>query len=392
MRIAILSHKPCWPTNGGYATDGGFPIQIEAISHLFDETLLVVFESGSTAHGGLRPLQGHNLRVEPLPEPPGHGIRRKLALVIWVLPRLGRLWSSIRAADAVHAAVPGDLGTLSLMLALLQRKPLFVRHCGTWGNRTTMADRFLAWLLPRIAGEHRVVMATGGGPLPPSPKNPAVSWIFSTTLSKQELSVLTHATPWKRGLPLRLVTVGRLTEGKNKIAAIEALPEIRNTQTDVRLEVVGDGPSRTGLERRVEELELEEFVVFRGNISHSEVLETLSRSHLFVFPTRVSEGFPKAVLEAMACGLPVIAPSVSVLPHLLGSGAGFVIDDVEAATIARAVVDLTTDTHRLEVMARKARKTAEHYTLENWSQTIRERLELAWGRPLRAGASASTAA
>ena len=157
-------------------------------------------------------------------------------------------------------------------------------------------------------------------------------------------------------------------------------PKSGKTQTDVKLEIVGEGPSRTALEHRVEELGLEDCVVFRGNLSHSQVLKTLLRSHVFVFPTRVAEGFPKAVLEAMACGLPVIAPPVSVLPHLLGSGAGVVIDKVEAATIARAVVKLTADTHRLEVMGQKARKTAEHYTLENWSKTIRERLELAWGR------------
>ena len=93
MRLTFISHKPCWPIEGGYATDGGFPLQAEAISLLFDETLLILFESVTIAPGGLRPLEGHNLHINLLPEPPGHGCWRKLAFLIWVVPRICRLWA-----------------------------------------------------------------------------------------------------------------------------------------------------------------------------------------------------------------------------------------------------------------------------------------------------------
>ena len=144
-------------------------------------------------------------------------------MLTWLPRYLPRLWDAVRRADAVHALVPGDLGTIGILIALAQGKRLFVRHCGTWGNRTTMADRFLHRLLERIAGGQRVVMATGGGSAPPSTGNPAIRWIGSTTLTEAELAGIPEPASWRPGEILRLVTVGRLTPGKNTAATIQAL-------------------------------------------------------------------------------------------------------------------------------------------------------------------------
>jgi glycosyltransferase involved in cell wall biosynthesis len=358
---------------------GGFPFQMRAIAGLFDHTTLVVMQRQSPPPANLIPLTGHNLRVRALPEPKAQGWKRKLA----VLGFIPALWREISGADAVHAPVPGDIGTLGLLIALARRRPLFVRHCGTWGDQSTLANRFLAWLLPRIAGGGNVVMATGGAGTPPCPQNPAVEWIFSTTLSEKELADLPAAAPWHRGERLRLITVGRLAEAKNIQAAIRALPLIRQQCPDVHLDIVGDGSYRAALEHLIAEMGLSDLVTLHGNVDHNEVLRLLGAAHLFVFPTRVAEGFPKALLEAMACGLPAVAPPVSVIPHLLRDGGGALLSDTEPASIAAAVVDLTSDEARFAQMAARARASSRGYTLERWQAIIGARLEQAWG-PLRA--------
>lgn len=277
------------------------------------------------------------------------------------------------------------------MIALAVGKPLFIRHCGTWGDRSTLANRFLAWLLPRIAGGRVVVMATGGGPEPPEPSNPAIEWIFATSLTDAEYRGLVPADPWVPPLPLRLVTVGRVTRGKNALACVEALPGIRRELPDATLTVVGDGAARSELERRVSELGLADVVELTGNLGHDAVMEVLQRSHLFLFPTRVAEGFPKAVLEAMACGLPVVASRVSVLPHLLGEGHGVLLDGTGAADVERAVLELAGAPGRMALIGGRARLRAADYTLERWRDLIGERLERAWGRPLRTPPAAEAA-
>ncbi len=385
MRLVVTSYKPCWqsPQSAtGFATDGGFPFQMAALSELFDGTTLVIAKRGGPPPSGVRDLAGHRLEVCGLAEPAGSDGRRKLALLFWLPRFLPAMLRQIVRANAVHAAVPGDLGALGLIAALILRKPLFIRHCGTWGSRGSLAERGLSWLLPRIAGGRVVVMATGGGSEAPSR---GVSWIFSTTLSASEIERLEVAEPWRAGQPLRLVTVGRLTAGKNVRAVIDALPRVRDRCPGSQLEVVGDGPLRVELVEAAVAAGVAEAVRFHGNLAHSEVLRVLSRAHLLVFPTRVAEGFPKAVLEALACGVPVLASPVSVLPRLLGEGGGELLTDTSSAAVATAILELVAaGPERFRVMSTTARKTARGYTLETWQQTIRGRLEAAWRRPLRA--------
>ncbi len=385
MELVVISHKECWAdpaSPSGYATVGGFPFQMQAVSACFDATTLLVPVRKTPLPEGARPLLGRNLRVHPLPEPAGLGWRRKGSMLGWLPRHLAALWRAVRAADAVHAPVPGDVGGIGLLVALAQRKPLFVRHCGTWGQPVTGADRALLWLLERIAGGRNVVMATGGADAPPSAHNPDVTWIFSTTLSEQEIERIEPAVPWQPGQPLRLATVGRLTADKNTVACVEALPLLAGRHPRVHLDVVGDGPCRADLEARAAALGRTDAVTFHDNVAHAEVLRILAGAHLFVFPTRTREGFPKAVLEAMACGLPVVATGVSVLPRLIGTANGRILGRTDAAALAEAVLALTSDARRLAAMAAGARAASRAYTLERWQAAIAQRLRERWG-PLR---------
>ena len=385
MRLCMLSHKETWPdanSPSGYTTVGGFPFQMSAIARLFDSTHLLTCERPEPPPGGLIPLDAPNLTVQVLPEPLGSDLRRKVALLGWLPRHLPTIWHAVAAADVVHTPVPGDVGLIGLLAALLQRKPLFVRHCGTWGEPVTIADRFLLWLLERIAGGRNVVLATGGAESPPSIKNQNIQWIFSTSLTQHELEQISSAPVWDGHSPLRLVTVGRLTVEKNMAAIIEALPGIRDVISGTTLDILGEGEARSALEARATELDLRSAVTFHGNVSHEKVLEILSRSHLFVFPTRTKEGFPKAVLEALACGLPVIATRVSVIPHLLQNGAGLLLEDTTASAVTTAVLQLAANPHRLTQMGQVAQATARGYTLEAWGQDIKGHLQAAWG-PLK---------
>ncbi len=389
MNLIVLSHKEIWldsTSPSGYVTIGGFPYQMDALSRLFSQTTIIAALRSTPLPQGAKPLTGHNLAVRPLPEPTGADLRRKLALLTWLPRHLPSIWRAVRRADAVHTLVPGDIGTIGLLVALAQRKPLFVRHCGTWGEPVTFADRFLLGLLERIAGGRNVVLATGGGDLPPSRKNPHIQWIFSTALTEAELESLPVARPWQPGEPLRLVIAARLSVNKNIQAVLRALPLLSSRlQEDasspavplVSLDVLGDGEARPRLERLAGDLGLEEWVTFHGNLSHAEVMRVLAQSHIFVFPTRVKEGFPKAVLEALAVGLPVVVTRVSVIPYLV-EGCGALLADTGPRAVAEAIRQVITEPSRMGEMALIARQRARQYTLERWREAIRAHLMDAW--------------
>lgn len=385
MKLLVISHKETWEDSAspsGFSTKGGFPFQMRALSELFDETRILSLRRASNPPSGLVPLNGNHLQVITLPEPKGHDLERKLRLMLHFPRWLITTWREVAKADAVHAPLPGDLGTIGMMIALLQKKPLFIRHCGRWGIPSSAFDRWLQRFLEHIANSRNVVMATGGADHPPSSRNPAISWIFSTALTGAELEKTHKAQLWQTGEVLRLVTVGSLLPGKNLSALIAALPEVRKRNPELSLEVIGTGWLLKDLQQQTRQLGLEEAVIFSGNLSHDEVMERLSQSHVFVFPT-LYEGFPKALLEAMACGLPIIASPVSVIPRLLEGGAGVLLTGQDAISIADAVSDLLSDPEKMAAMGCLARERAQSYTLERWRDEIGVRLSEAWGKPLK---------
>ncbi|MDA8016086.1 MAG: glycosyltransferase [Thermoanaerobaculia bacterium] len=382
-RLVVYSSKRCWqdPSSpSGWVCDGGFPLQMEALSQLFDETVLVLPEARSPRPTGAYPLDGRDLTVRAFREPPGRGFGRKLLWLVSGWPRVLWLWRQSGPDDALHIPVPGDVGLVALLLALVRRQRVFVRYCATWGHPHTQAERFVQWLLVRAAGGRRVVLATGGGDQPPSRGNDDIHWIFSTTLSRTDLATAECDEASAADGPKRLISVGRLTRGKNVATSIRALADVRQTHPDVVLDVVGHGPEGQRLQQLAADLGLEEGVIFHGNLDHEGVLSRLRQAHVLVFPTRVAEGFPKAVVEAMACGVPVVAPQVSVLPHLLRDGGGRLIDDVSPAALAAAVRELLD--HPRDHTA-VARRIAEGLTLEAWRDEIAGHLESAWDGVLR---------
>jgi glycosyltransferase involved in cell wall biosynthesis len=168
-------------------------------------------------------------------------------------------------------------------------------------------------------------------------------------------------------------------------AILRALPAIQEKIPGVHLDILGDGEYRPILEELTSVSSPPSSVAFHGNVNHETVLKKLSQSHIFVFPTRIKEEFPKAVLEALACGLPVIAARVSVIPRLLQNGCGLILSETTPECVSEAVLQLATDPVRLKRMGGLAREAAQGYTLEAWGEEIRSHLEQAWG-PLRTSA------
>jgi glycosyltransferase involved in cell wall biosynthesis len=114
------------------------------------------------------------------------------------------------------------------------------------------------------------------------------------------------------------------------------------------------------------------------------VIRLLQQADIFCYPT-ASEGFPKAVLEALACGLPVVTTRVSVLPKLIGTGCGLLLEHTNPEALAQAVLACLSDAVRYRTMSARAVETASQYSLERWRDTIGDLLRAACG-PLRSDA------
>lgn len=357
---------------------------MRALSELFDSTTLLVPVDGPAKRPGDTPLTGHDLSVVRLTVPHGEGLGRKAGMVWWLLLNSPRLLIEAARADVIHTPIPGDVGTFGMVLAVLLGKPLFVRHCGNWEFQRTLAERFWRWFMERFAGGRNVMFATGGSLRPPSPRNPEIGWIFSSSLTKDELATCRKERRSINSAGARLITVCRQERFKGTDVLIKSLSILLQDFPGLTLDVVGDGGALAELKRLATGLGLNDSVRFHGQLSHDRVIELLKNADLFCYPTR-SDGFPKAVLEALACGLPVVTTPVSVLPQLIGNGSGLVIEKASPEDLARAVSECLSDSQRYSEMSTHAVKTAENYSLERWRDLIGESLRKA-GLPLRSDA------
>jgi colanic acid/amylovoran biosynthesis glycosyltransferase len=119
--------------------------------------------------------------------------------------------------------------------------------------------------------------------------------------------------------PIAILCVGRLVPLKGQLLLIEAVAELIADGHDLRVELVGDGPMRSQLERAAKELGIERCVELTGALAHPEVLERVRRADVFCLPS-FAEGVPVVLMEAMALGVPVLTTRVMGIPELVEDG------------------------------------------------------------------------
>jgi glycosyltransferase involved in cell wall biosynthesis len=161
---------------------------------------------------------------------------------------------------------------------------------------------------------------------------------------------------------LRAVFVGRLIANKGPEIALDAVADARRSGRDVRLTVLGDGPLRARLQTRAGERGLGDAVVFAGHVT--DVARHLREADVLLRPS-FTEGLPLAVLEAMACGVPVVCSTVSgnieVVAHDVN---GWHTPPGRAAAVTEALVALFDDRARLRRFAVSAVAAAADHTWE----------------------------
>jgi colanic acid/amylovoran biosynthesis glycosyltransferase len=116
-----------------------------------------------------------------------------------------------------------------------------------------------------------------------------------------------------------ILAVGRLHPVKDHAFLIRACRLLKDRGMDVACLIAGDGPERANLESLVRSLSLTEEVRFLGHVPHEQLPLCYAGSDVVVLTSR-SEGIPLVLMEAMACGRPVLAPSITGIPELVIHG------------------------------------------------------------------------
>lgn len=249
------------------------------------------------------------------------------------------------------------------VVATLKRKPLVVTWHEVWGKsywrRYLGRVGFAAWVIESLAmrlPDHIIaaspqtaerLRAVGAyrGPITEAPNG-------------IDMDVIRHVYP--DGTATDLVVVGRLMAHKRIDMLLDVVSLLHAEGIPVTCRVIGDGPERLNLHQHARALGIDHAIDFRHDIGEQkDVYALMKAAKVFVFPS-AREGFGIAVLEALACGLPVVTTSApdNLAQHLAVRSSCSIVCDPSAPAIAAAVKRVLAE--------RASRPSADEDSAEPW--------------------------
>ncbi len=167
-------------------------------------------------------------------------------------------------------------------------------------------------------------------------------------------------------------TIGQLYPDKGQKTFIEAASIVLKRYSKTRFLIVGDAKKeryKTQLENLVSELHLQDQIIFTGK--RKDIPQILASIDIFTLPS-LNEAFPRVIIEAMACGKPVIATSVGGNSEAVIDGAsGFIIPVNSPDVLAQKIIELIEDKDKRQEMGRMGRKrVVNNFSLEYYVESI----------------------
>jgi glycosyltransferase involved in cell wall biosynthesis len=201
-----------------------------------------------------------------------------------------------------------------------------------------------------------------------------------SSLSPEQRDALRREWRAEPGDPV-IMAVGRLMPVKNYSGLLEAFARIAERAPRAKLVILGSGDLEVELKQRVNALGISDRAFLLG--FRSDIARHFQAADIFTMPS-LTEGFPLALAEAMAAGLPAVASSVGAIPDLLEPAnappAGLLVPPGDVSALAEALVKLIQDGEGRARMGVAAAARAKQYSLETMIRRYEEVYERAIAR------------
>ena len=172
----------------------------------------------------------------------------------------------------------------------------------------------------------------------------------------------------RAGQPVRLLFCASLREKKGLVYALEALARVRADHADLSLRVAGDGPERAAILAQLDRLGLRDAVEMLGAIPHEQFVKELEAADLFVQPSVTAQdgdtegGAPTTLLEAQACGLPILSTFHADIPNVVSHGeSGLLAPERDTDALAAHLELLLEEPERWPAMGRAGRARVQQF-------------------------------
>jgi len=292
---------------------------------------------------------------------------------------LGSYLCSAKKIDTIVCQTPLTEGVVGVALKKLFRKELIVEVHGDWRSmpflsRKRMFEGGLKKIVPHIGrftlgNADKIRTLTNHFARMIKEVVPAQRYFIFPTYTDIDYFLEEIDTSFKK----YILTVAVLSPIKNIESLIDAFARVKKEFSDYKLVIVGDGPSVQDLRFRIQDLRLENSVVFTGKLSIQRVREVMKDCYVFVLPS-LSEGFGRVFIEAMALGKPVIASNVGGIPEIIKDGEnGFLVEPKDTEGLVQKIKELLINEDVARNMGAAGRKfTKDNFSNENYIKNFKK--------------------
>jgi glycosyltransferase involved in cell wall biosynthesis len=275
--------------------------------------------------------------------------------VLKVARRLSREGTPI---DLIHAHVH-RMGWSGVLAGGVLRRPVVIsEHSSEWPRRLMDPARLRR---ARIAFRHAALVCPVSKNLQRAIESYGVRARFRIVPNAVDTNIFHPSGTRNNSHGTRLINVALHVEVKGLDLLVRAFASVAAKRPDLSLELVGEGPLTPVLRELAGELGVRARVSFAGPLAAEDVADRLRRSDVFVLSS-LNETGPRAVLEALCCGLPVVATDVGGVAEAVGND-GALVSTGDSEALARAVEDVADDLEGFD-RAHIARRAVARWSFE----------------------------
>ncbi len=261
----------------------------------------------------------------------------------------------IRSSDLIHAhGHPYLSSLLAAKLAKKYSKPLvitqhntFIQYQGLWNTFEKLNDMTIGKEILKLAD--RIIVVSDA----------TKKYVVSLGATPEKITILHNGVDIHRFKPIKglkeemrkkldinantnvALTVRRLVFKNGIDTLIESAKKAVKENTNLVFLIAGKGPDLPEVRESIRQLKLEKSIKLVGFISDEELTQYYNVADFFILPSKSGEGLPLVALEAMACGLPVIATDVGGIKEILDINFGKIVPANNPTSLKEAILDFS---------------------------------------------------
>jgi glycosyltransferase involved in cell wall biosynthesis len=366
MKFLIITHVKHKLNGGNISAYAPYVREMNIWLKHVDEVNIVAPKTSKSKETIDLDYKHDNIQFTKIPSIEFTNLKNTIVSLIKTPVILITIFRACKKTDHIHLRCPGNIGLLGCFVQLFfPNKTKTAKYAGNWDHK---AKQPLSYRLQKrilsntFLTKKMTVLVYGNWE---SQTNNIKPFFTATFLDEEKENPKIR----EYSETLKFVFVGSLVKGKRPLLAIQIVEALNKKGKNVQFDMYGEGVLKEELKQYIIKNKLGTVVKLLGNKKKHFVKEALKDAHFLILPSK-SEGWPKAVAEAMFFGTIPIVTSISCVPFMLDYGKRGILIKSNLNDALNKISSYLTKDEELKEISRLASNWSQNYTLNTFETEI----------------------